>query len=361
MRLENIPEGEAAQIKHIAELTLKQLERRYAEAPRFLRGVHAKDHGCVKATFTVRRDLPHYLRVGVFATPGKTFDAWIRFSNADVLVKPDTAPGTDAKPATDTTPEIPSKPPIHGSRGMAIKLLNVSGEPLLPDVKPLTQDFLMINQPMFAFANVADYEVLSQVLEKKDDPSPFFQKQLTSSDPLVQQRAKVTLGIVTEIQRTLVASPVETRYFSAAPFGFGASQVMKYSANPTMPFTAGAPDFNDPNYLRTALTKRLASGLPDVTFDFQVQLQDACEIEGDVDVQIENACTKWPGENFPFETVATIRISPQDFNTAERRAECEALVFNPWHGVTEHRPLGGINRLRRDVYLTSSERRLRKS
>lgn len=39
MKLENIPEGEAAQIKNIAELTLKQLERRYAEAPRFLRGV----------------------------------------------------------------------------------------------------------------------------------------------------------------------------------------------------------------------------------------------------------------------------------------------------------------------------------
>lgn len=360
MTLENVPKDEDAQIKNIVQLTLKQLERRYAEKPPFLRGVHAKDHGCVKATFTVRRDLPHYLRVGVFATPGKTFDAWIRFSNADVLVKPDTAPAVDAKPATDTMPEVSAKPPAHGSRGMAIKLLNVTGEPLLEDVTPLTQDFLMINQPMFAFANVADYEVLSQVLEKKDDPTPFFQKQFTSSDPLVKERAKVTLGIVTEIQRTLVASPVETRYFSAAPFHFGANQVMKYSVNPTSPPTAAAPDIKDPNYLRAALTNRLAPGSPDITFDFQVQLQDVCEIEGDVDVQIENACTKWPGESSPFETVATIRIAPQDINTPERREECEALVFNPWHGIAEHRPLGGINRLRRDVYLASSERRLRK-
>lgn len=360
MNLENVPESEAAQIANIVQLTLKQLERRYSTAPPFLRGVHAKDHGCVKATFTVRRDLPKYLQIGVFATPGKTFDAWIRFSNADVLVRPDTAPAVDAKPATDTTPAAPARPPAHGSRGMAIKLLNVTGEPLLEEDLPVTQDFLMINQPMFAFANVADYEALSQVLLAKDDPSPFFPKQLGSSDPLVRERAKVTLGIVTEIQRTLVASPVETRYFSAAPFLFGTNQVMKYSVVPTSPPSATTPDLRDPNYLRAALAQRLEPGSPDVTFDFQVQLQDACEIEGDVDVQIENACTKWPGESFPFETVARIRITAQDISTPERRAECESLVFNPWHGIAEHRPLGGINRLRRDVYLASSQRRLKK-
>ena len=360
MKLENVPEAEASQIASIVDLTLKQLERRYAKSPPFLRGVHAKDHGCVKATFTVRKDLPRYLRVGVFATSGKTFDAWIRFSNADVLVRPDTSQGAEAKPATATTPAIAARPPAHGSRGMAIKLLDVTGEPLLKEATPLTQDFLMINQQVFAFANVADYEVLSQVLLEKDDPTPFFAKQLGSSDPLVKQRAAVTLAIVKEIQSTLVASPVEVRYFSAAPFLFGSNRVMKYSVLPTSAATAAAPDLNDPNYLRAALAKRLAAGSPDVTFDFQVQLQDACEVEGDVDAQIENACTKWPGENFPFETVATIRIASQDVNSPENRAECENLIFSPWQGIVEHKPLGGINRLRREVYLASSRRRLKK-
>ena len=55
--LENIPANEPAQIDHIAVLTLKQLENRYTNAPRFLRGVHPKDHGCVEATFTVSETL----------------------------------------------------------------------------------------------------------------------------------------------------------------------------------------------------------------------------------------------------------------------------------------------------------------
>ena len=39
---------------------------------------------------------------------------------------------------------------------------------------------------------------------------------------------------------------------------------------------------------------------------------------------------------------------------AERRALRENLIFTPWHGIAEHRPLGGINRLRRAVYDASA-------
>ena len=56
-------------------------------------------------------------------------------------------------------------------------------------------------------------------------------------------------------------------------------------------------------------------------------------------------------------TVATITIPPQDIDSAERRALCEDLIFSPWHGLVEHRPLGGINRLRREVYLASARLR----
>jgi hypothetical protein len=349
MSLENAPDGEAARIENIAQLTVKQLELRYKDKPPFMRGVHAKDHGCVKARFTVRKDLPRHLRIGVFATPGKQYDAWIRFSNADVRVRPDTA-----------APEVKAVPPAHGSRGMAIKLSGVAGERQLEGDATKTQDFLMINQQVFAFDNVVDYEVLSQVLvDHADSPTPFFAKQLGSGDPAVKRRAMATLGIVQSIQATLVKSPVETRYFSAAPFLFGTNQVMKYSVTPTSAPAAVEPDLNDPSYLRAALAARLKPGSPNATFDFQVQLQDACEIESDVDRQIESAHTLWPGENFPFETVAAITIEPQDINTDERRAECESLVFNPWQGIKEHQPLGGINRLRKAVYPASSERRLR--
>src|SRR5215207_8318386 len=149
--LEHVPDGESERIDHIVELTGKQLDRRYASNPPFLRGVHPKDHGCVEATVTVVEDLANEYRVGVFANPGQQFQAWIRFSNADVNPKnPDSS--------------LKSSVVVHGSRGMAVKIMDVSGSRLMPDDGECTQDFLMINQPVFAFANVEDYEALSGVL-----------------------------------------------------------------------------------------------------------------------------------------------------------------------------------------------------
>ena len=128
---------------------------------------------------------------------------------------------------------------------------------------------------------------------------------------------------------------------------------MKFSATPVSPETT-PPNPTDPNYLRNALMKRLdvRDGNQGVVFKFQVQ----CRPAGGLDVakDIEDACNDWPEDQFPFTTVATLTIPPLDFDLPERRAECERLFFSPWHGVQEHRPLGGINRMRRAVYEASS-------
>ncbi len=74
------PEEETRQIEEVATLTEELLEMRYCPSHRILRGVHPKSHGCVKAVFEVNADIAENLRVGLFAVPGKKFDAWIRFS-----------------------------------------------------------------------------------------------------------------------------------------------------------------------------------------------------------------------------------------------------------------------------------------
>jgi hypothetical protein len=54
----------------------------------------------------------------------------------------------------------------------------------------------------------------------------------------------------------------------------------------------------------------------------------------------------------------------QDLGSPDGRAlaeECEAMAFSPWNALAEHRPMGGINRLRRAVYLASQARRGAKS
>jgi hypothetical protein len=356
-QLENPPAGEGARIDNVAALTVKQLDGRYSAAPRCLRGVHPKDHGCVEGLFTVSPTLPRELQVGIFSTPGAQFATAIRFSNASALVTPDSLePGPDGKPVV-----------AHGSRGMAVKLYGIPGDRLMPGDGERTQDFLMINQPVFAFANVEDYEALSQIIvATKDDPRPFFAR-MASPDPAISGRAKRTAQIVQRIKAVSAPpafqppplSPFDNRYFSAAPFLFGEGRAMKFSAVPVNPMTGDVTAAcQDPNYLRAALRTRMAEaqGNP-ICFDFQVQVRSADSLAGKIDTDIEDVCTIWDEAAFPFVTVARITIPSQDVAEPERQEFCETLVYTPWHGLKEHRPLGGINRLRQAVYTASSKRR----
>jgi hypothetical protein len=354
-QFERIPAEEATQIENTIRLTVEQQKVRYPGAAPVLRGVHPKDHGCVQATFEVLDTLPEEFRIGVFAKPGWKYDAWIRFSNAAPLVGPDSPPGA------------------HGSRGMAIKLMGVSGNRLLEGDGPLTQDFLMVNHPVFAFANVEDYEALSKIiLEDKEDAKRFFADRIHKKDDKFDmsdpgtRRALKTASILARIRSLKVdgdrgayqeppACPVDNKYFSGAPYLFGTDKVMKYAAEPVNPQTGGPSNPSDPDYLRKAFHERMtASGAKDIVFNFQVQIRDKADLEGKIDTEIEDACTLWDEKTYPWTTVAKITIKPQDFNTEERRRQCEALFFMPWHSVAEHQPIGGINRLKLGVYRASS-------
>lgn len=352
--LENIPADEQKQIEHIVQLTMQQLQNRYPGDKRVLRGVHAKDHGCVTATFEVLPDLAENLRQGVFAQPGKKYSALVRFSNASTLVTPDSSPGKSGSVE-------------HGSRGMAVKLLGVQGSFVEPVHGAPTQDFLMINQPVFAFANVEDYELLSQVLvEDRDVPDAFFGKRLHPALPPSPQKqhAAETLEIVKRIKSTSTgtdpkafqtppASPVDNDYFSASPFMLGPDQVMRFRVRPVSR-SLDEPNVSEPNYLRTALIKRLGDqNAGCVVFHFEVHARPASSIDPDKD--IENASHPWEETSTDYQHVATLTIPLQEFNTAEMKERCERLVFTPWHCLQAHRPLGGINRLRRAVYQASAK------
>lgn len=76
---EAVPDGEAEQIQATATI-MTDLQTRRAETVDeqrnlLLRGVHPKSHGCVRARFTVAEELAEKYRVGLFASPGKAFDA----------------------------------------------------------------------------------------------------------------------------------------------------------------------------------------------------------------------------------------------------------------------------------------------
>jgi len=50
-------------------------------------------------------------------------------------------------------------------------------------------------------------------------------------------------------------------------------------------------------------------------------------------------------------------IPQQEFDSPAQREFCDNLSMTPWHALPEHRPLGGVNRVRRTVYTTISKLR----
>ncbi|MCI0667875.1 MAG: hypothetical protein L0Y38_07265 [Methylococcaceae bacterium] len=372
---EHIPDPglEAEQIDEIARLMVKLLDKRYPlkddqrkflgihypPSIRVLRGVHPKSHGCVKAVFEVDPDIRQDYRVGLFAKPGQRFDAMIRFSNAAATLGPDIDQSNK-----------------HGSRGMAIKVFKVGGKVLTDDNGAHNQDFLMINQPNFAFANTEDYLRLNRVLDaRNDDPSGFF-APLKLKDPALSdaekqailkyieaekieaddiQRILQSFKIVEAVRAMPVANSLGVPYFSAAPFLFGPDRVMKFSARPRVETPAsGVPKPPSDNYLRQRLTETMHGNEP-ILFDFRVQVRKEVPEE-----DIENASNTWDEMDFPFVKVAVITIvSPQtEIDDSDAISRCEQMAFTPWHSLVEHQPIGGINRLRKAVYEASARHRL---
>ena len=358
MEYENVPAEETQQIRNIIDLTRQQMLKRYPSPDKVRRGVHPKDHGCVLATFRIDDDLPVSYRVGVFANPGAVYPCAIRFSNAATLIGPDSTVGEDGKPA-------------HGSRGMAVKLIQLDESDesgLIP-----VQDFLMVNHPAFAFAHVEDYEVLSKVILEThnhatmtEDPHPFFKIQMEKGGTAAE-RARRTGELVGKIRAASIADgafqnppahPAQNRYFSAAPFLFGEGRVMKFSVTPMSEPITNPPEIVEPDYLRKALNLRLdptRQGNAPIVFRFGVQVRSISDI--DIDTQIENACTEWSESETPFHSIATITILPQDIDSEASKKRCEDVFLTPWHTHPDHKPLGGINRLRRAVYEASIEMR----
>ena len=85
----------------------------------------------------------------------------------------------------------------------------------------------------------------------------------------------------------------------------------------------------------------------EVLFNFQVQLRTS-----EHTMPVEDATVEWPESESPYRTVATFRIFQQDI--APLREAGNNLSFTVWHAIADHRPLGGINRVRREAYRTSS-------
>lgn len=358
---EIVPDDEADKITYIAEKTIEIQNIRASKLAeqdgQKLRGVHPKTHGCVIGEMVIIEDIPAEFQVGLFSNRGQKFKTLIRYSNASVRLSPDLG--------------------ANNSRGMAIKVFDVDGHMLVSDKGENNQDFLMINTPAFAFPNVQSYKRLTDGLLNDPKGEGIDAKAGGAFSPTDdgnnedENNANKTFKVILEIQSKTVRNPLEVQYFGAAPFAFGDDRVMKFSAEPCggekhqEPFPGDKSNISA-NYLHEALAATMSQN-ENVCLDFKVQVLDIEQVEADrekTDVRdiIEDATRVWNEEDYPFTKVAKITLpTPQVVDLSDATQQnCQSQSFHPWHALTEHKPLGGMNRLRNPVYTNSAENRSKK-
>jgi hypothetical protein len=143
--------------------------------------------------------------------------------------------------------------------------------------------------------------------------------------------------------RTNPSCHLDLTYWSTTPYLFGPKRAVKYIVAPGGARRSPLPHPLTDDYLHEAMRARLADA--DASFDFMIQFQTDPRR-----MPIEDASVEWSRRESPYLPVARIRIPPQPIDDAARAAECEQLAFNPWHALPEHRPLGSMNRARREIY-----------
>ncbi len=330
---EQVPDDEAQTSQELAEAMHSILEKTYEDNGHAIRSVHAKAHGLLRGQIHILDNLPPALAQGVFAEAA-SLPLFMRFS---------TNPG-------DLLDDKVSTP-----RGLAIKLVGVSGERLPGSTGQVTQDFVMQNAKAFTAATPKDFLKTLKMLAKTTDKVPGLKKALSA----VLRGAESVVEAVGGESGTLKAlgghpltHPLGETYYSVVPFLYG-RYYAKLAVVPVAPSLTALTDQpvdldGHPDGLREAIQAYF--GEQGGAWELRIQL--ATDLEK---MPIEDASVVWPEDLSPFVTVARIEVAAQDSWSAHNQQEIdEAMAFSPWHGITDHRPLGGIMRVRKPSYELSS-------
>src|SRR5450830_1109901 len=263
-------ETEAGLIEALREIA----ETTFQHSGHALRGVHVKSHGLLRGELEVLDGLPPTLAQGLFALPGK-FPLVMRLS---------TTPG-------DVLDDKVSTP-----RGMAIKVVGVNGTRLPGSEGDLTQDFVLVNGPVFSVPGAKKFLTTLKLLAKTTDKAPQLKKALAT----VLRGAEEMLESAGKQSATLVAlgghpptHPLGETFYSQVPLLCG-PYMAKVSVAPVSANLLALKnrdlDLRDhPDALRDAVCAFFVGN--DAEWELRVQL---CNDLGQM--PIENAAVAWPEE-----------------------------------------------------------------
>ncbi|MCR9203916.1 MAG: catalase [Halobacteriovoraceae bacterium] len=329
-----VEQGEIWGPKQMEEATLVRnqfrdmLEESTADSPQMKRDAHPKHHGCVEAKLEINNTrLPEKHRVGIFENTGN-YRSVVRFSNGD------------PNPLkSDTKKDV---------RGMAIKVFDVPYENYLTStgVEQTTgiHDFVFMNSDSFFIKNPAHYGKFMNAVRGGGLSLAGF-----GAFAFINPRDKF-LSILLKAFNMKVGNPLDINYHSATPYKLGPDS-MKMMFKTCKRKKTKLDKKRGDNYLSQKLQSYLDKN--GTCFDFYVQPNRDPKKN-----DIENGQKKWSTKKSPFIKVGKLHIPQQSKQSIlDKNEACENSSFNPWRAPLANRPLGGVNRIRLEVYVKQAKMR----
>lgn len=329
-----VEQGEIWGPKQMEEATLVRnqfrdmLEESTGDAPLMKRDAHPKHHGCVEAKLSIdNENLKSKHRVGLFENPGD-YRSIIRFSNGD--------------------PNPLKSDKKSDVRGMAIKVMGVPYSNYLSETGVEqtngVHDFVFMNSEAFFIKDPAHYGKFMNAVKGGGLSLAGF-----GAFSFLNPNDKF-LSILLKAFNMKVGNPLDINYHSATPYKLGPdSMKMMFKSCKTKKDKLDRK--RDENYLSKKLLSYLDKN--ETCFDFYVQPNRDPKKNN-----IENSQLKWSTKKSPFIKVGRLHIPKQSRESIlERNESCENSSFNPWRAPLANRPLGGVNRIRLEVYVKQAKMR----
>ncbi len=306
---------EVKNVETIADIFRETLIDSTGNAKVMRRDAHPKAHGCVSADLKIdNTKLSEEFRVGLFKE-NLNHKAIIRFSNGD--------------------PDFKKHDADKDVRGMALKLVNVPYQNFLQEAGvesgTSNHDFVFMNATEFFIPNPKSYEKFMKSTQGRFGVLSYL---------LFHWK---TLGSIFKA-RVAVGNPLDLDYGSAVPYKLGKS-TMKMKFKTCKVDKDAVPEDGANDFLGQNLESHLSQ--TSSCFDFYVQKNNDPKKN-----DIEDAMLKWEEKKSPYVKVGKLTINKQKgFRSKLKMKACEAMTFNPWRSHPENRPMGGVNRVRLEVYL----------
>lgn len=328
-----VPEEKEAETAFELKDTMHGISlKTYDDSGHAIRSVHAKTHGLLVGELTVIDGLPPAYAQGLFAEAG----------SYPVVLRLSTTPG-------DILNDDVSTP-----RGMALKVIGVPGARVDGSENDSTQDFVLVNGPVFSAPNAQKFAGSAKLLAATTDKAPNL-KRLFSAVARGAEKAVEAVGGESVTLKSLgghpETNPLGETYFSQVPILYG-DYMAKVSVAPVSESLTALKDAPvdlkaKPDGLRDAVVDYFAGS----SGEWELRIQLCTDLDK---MPIEDASVEWPQELSPYVAVARLKVEPQPAWSEERAKRIdEGMQFNPWHALAAHRPLGSVMRVRKEVYAMS--------